>query len=42
MNQRVFISHDARHEVEVLRKLVQSAGTCVDDSYGIYRTRKTL
>jgi hypothetical protein len=35
MNQRVFISHDARQEVEILRKLVQSEGASVDDSYGV-------
>jgi hypothetical protein len=35
MKKRVFISHAARHEVEILRKLVEREGASVDDSYGL-------
>jgi hypothetical protein len=42
MKQRIFISHAARHEVEILRKLVQSAGASVDDSYGVSDSKDIL
>jgi hypothetical protein len=35
MKPRIFISHDARREVEILRELVESEGASADDSYSL-------